>query len=213
MGRTTHYIGNLPFVVDPNSITLNSGRQIDWDNVPDSYRQGAFSVVVDTAGAAIDDVAVPVVALTGAIDAGTNLYFGGAKKLARVTAAAAVGDTSLTVEALPTALVSTDTAVVGGSGAKLITAGLCVAQMASGKVVPRADIPGSETAIGFLATNAIEGDNSQALSGFGVIVGGVLYENLLPDAVAGNLPAGYITELIASKVSTGFAFEDYGDNR
>jgi hypothetical protein len=82
------------------------------------------TAVVGAAGAAANATSIPVAALTQGptvvaptavignvvIPAGANLYFGGAKKLARVTVDAKIGDTAITVEALPTALVSGDTA-------------------------------------------------------------------------------------------------------
>jgi hypothetical protein len=54
---------------------------------------------------------------------------------------------------------------------------------------------------------------SPARSAYGVIVGGELYENLLPDAVAGVLPAAIKTELNTAGVSKGFLFQTYGDDR
>jgi hypothetical protein len=127
------------FVVDPNYIARNSGRQIDWDNVPDSYRPG------------------------------------------------------------------------GGTGAKLIPAGQAVCELTGGKIIPRVNRPGSEACAGFLETTAIENEPGHSKSGYSVIVGGVLYEPLLPDATAGKIPAAYKTELAAATHgnAVGFAFTNF----
>jgi hypothetical protein len=58
--------------------------------------------------------------------------------------------------------------------------------LGAGKISPR--VVTTNPAIGFLATDAVENDPVSARSAYGVIVGGELYENLLPDAVAGVLP-------------------------
>lgn len=218
MTRTTHYITRPPFVVDPESIDRNSGRQIDWNSVPDSYRQGAVAVTATT-DAATGATAIEIEALTGAIPVNTVLYFGQAGEFARLSAAAAAGTTSIPVDALGTTIEDGDGALYPGTGKKLIPAGKAVAELSSGKIIPRADITGSEKCTGFLETNAIEDEISAAKSGYGVIIGGVLYENLLPDATAGattgTLPDAYKTELVnaTNPRSTGFAFEQYSDNR
>jgi hypothetical protein len=91
-----------------------------------------------------------------------------------------------------------------------------MAELSGGKVVPRLNRPGSETSIGILETDATEGDKSAALSGYGLIVGGVVYENLLREATGGPpavIPSAYKTELQTAGVGTGFGFRQYSDNR
>lgn len=286
MGRTTTNISRAPFVVDPQSITRNSGRQIDWDNVADSYRVGAVvatttaaaaynatsiavsalsagipintqlnfgtwapvAATVGVAGAAQGATSVPVAALSGPIPSGTVLDFA-TNKFARLTAAAAAGATSLTVAALPTALVSGDVATFSGGtksarltaaaaaaatsltvdelplpiasgdsatspgeGLKTLRAGTVVGELlGGGKVSPR--VATTNPATGILETTAVYGEKVAALSGYGVITGGVLYENMLPEATGSPkvLATAVKTELNAN--GTGFAFEQYGDSR
>jgi hypothetical protein len=212
MGRTTTSISRAPFVVDPHSIVRLSGRQIDWAHVATSFYSTAVVVTVGTGGAAQGATTVPVTALPGALPNGTTLDFGGAK-FARLTAAAAAGATSLTVAALPTAVVAGDTATyVGPNGKKTLPAGTVVGSLlGSGKVSPR--IVTTNPAIGVLETSAVEGETQAALTGYGVIAGGILYENLLPDASGSPkvLATAVKTELNAN--GTGFAFEQYGDSR
>lgn len=218
MGRTYSYPSRSAFIVDQNSIVRDTGRQIDWAHVSESHRStpGTDPVVVGvgSAGAAIDAVAVPVDALSGAIPSGTTLDFGG-KKFARLTAAAAKGATSLTVAALATALVDADTATypgVAGSGDRVLPAGTVIGTLlGSGKASPR--VASTNPATGILETEARENDPVAAKSGYGVIKGGMLYENLLPDASGDPavLPDAVKTELNAA--GTGFAFDQYSDAR
>ena len=55
----------------------------------------------------------------------------------------------------------------------------------------------------------------QVLVERGAILGGVIYENMLPDAdpVTGLLPTAYKNELQAAGVGTGFAWVKYEDSR
>lgn len=218
MTRATYFVTRPPFVVDPASINRNGGRQIDWDTVPDTYRQGAVAVTASTT-ADSGATAIVVTAITAAIPKGHVLYFGQAGEFARLSAAAAAGTTSIPVDATGTTIESGDSAIYPGSGKKFIPAGKAMVELTSGKIVPRSDRPGSETCRGFLETNAIQDEVSAALTGYGMIIGGVIYENLLPDATAGattgTLPDAYKTELVnaTNPRSTGFAFEQYQDNR
>lgn len=218
MGRTTTHISRLPFIADPTSIDRNQGRQIDWANVAATYQatpQITQSVVVGAAGAAGNATTVPVDATTYAIPSGTLLDFG-AKKFARLSADALAGATSLTVDAIATALVDNDAAthiVQRGSGKKTLPAGTAVGELlGSGKISPR--IVTTNPATGFLETTAVEDEPQAALSGYGMIVGGVLFENLLPDATGGppkTLASAIKTELAAA--GTGFSWQVYGDSR
>jgi hypothetical protein len=76
----------------------------------------------------------------------------------------------------------------GVTGKKSLPAGTLVAVIPSGgtagKLAPwdATAIDGVVTKFELLATRAAEDDQNAALSGYGTIVGGVVYENLLPDA-------------------------------
>jgi hypothetical protein len=140
MPRQSFQVSQPGFIVDYQSIVLNSGRQIDWANVA-----------------------------AGFVDATT--------------------------------------------GKKVLPAGTVVGELlGGGKVSPR--VVTTNPATGILAAQALEGDLDAALSGYGVIVGGRLYENLLPDATGGppaTLAAAIKTELGTN--SHGFSFETYSDDR
>lgn len=101
------------------------------------------------------------------------------------------------------------------TGKKEIKAFTVMAELSTGKVIPRADVTGAEVAGMVLETNAIEDDPSAALSGYGMIIGGSLYENLMPDSTGSPkiLPTDYKDELREADVSTGFQYEQYADDR
>lgn len=98
------------------------------------------------------------------------------------------------------------------TGKKVLPGGTVIGELlGNGKISPR--VVTTNPASGLLATTAIEGDRSAALSGYGVMVGGVIYEALLPDSSGSPkvLAAAIKTELGASACT--FKFERYEDNR
>lgn len=215
MGRKTKNVSRPPFVVSDKSLLRDTGRQVDWSAfTTNQYRHGSFAVVVGAAGAAGGAVAVPVAALKEALTKGTVLNFG-ANKFATLNADAAVGATSLTTLAIPTALVSGDTAYATNSVLQgfFVRAGTIVDLLANGKVVPAAFNTAAVTAYGILETNAEQNAESDALSGYGCLIAGDIYENLLPEADLTLTPptvtAAWKTELAAR--SGRFQFHQYTD--
>lgn len=98
------------------------------------------------------------------------------------------------------------------TGKKVLPAGTVIGELlGNGKISPR--VVTTNPATGILATTAIQDDRSAALSGYGVIVGGVIYEALLPDSSGAPkvLAAAIKTELDAAACT--FQFERYEDNR
>ncbi len=81
---------------------------------------------------------------------------------------------------------------------------------ADGRMYPRVVTDNPAKAI--LATPATEGSTSENRSSYGVILGGVIYENLLPGATGTPkvIPTAEKTELAAA--GTGFAFVQYRDS-
>jgi hypothetical protein len=214
MGRSTVIQSQPSFVANNELMDLDGGHQIDWANVPEWRRTTpGQTVVVGAAGAALNAVSVPVVALAAPIKAGTTLNFG-TNKFATVTVAAALGATALTTLAIPTALVSGDAAIVAGSGNKHLPAGTVVgSKLGNGLVSPR--VLTTNPAIGILVSDAQENDLAAASSGYGVYRGGAVYENLLPDATGSPavLATAVKTELQTAGVSMGWRFEQYTDDR
>lgn len=204
----TVYVAAPVFVADPHSISRNLGGQIDWSKVPDTYSGGVDHTVVLGESALAEAEELTVEALTVAIPAGTILDFEGEGKFAKVVADAAVGATKLTVEKLVEALTEGDEAVfhAPGSGPKVIKAGTVLCKLSNGKYIPRVARPGSETAVGLLMSTATEDSRSDATTGYGIIVGGVIFENLLPETIT-----GYKTELGTN--GAGFVWVQYADGR
>lgn len=211
------------FTVTMNAAALAAATSITVLALPGPLQAGQIldfggakfaRVSTDTAAGA---TAVPVDALPTAL-AGTETALVKGSKIVELSADAEAGDTALVTEATPHALNAGEIAIAedqnrDASAGKFIPAGTVVVELTSGKIVPRASRPGSETAWGIMETGANEVSASDSLSGYGVMKGGNLYENLLPDAdgTTGLLPSGYKTELAAA--GTGFAFEMYFDDR
>lgn len=105
-----------------------------------------------------------------------------------------------------------DAARENSAGDKVIEAGTIMAQESGGKWIPRLDVSGSEKAGGILETTAVEGEESAALSGYGCIIGGVIFKNLLAETGETDFDT-WIAELNDTGVGTGFAWLTYADSR
>lgn len=182
MERTTYKDISLPpFVANRHSLLRDNGRQPDWALVTDRFRQGSFAVTL-TANAAADAIGLVVSPLVKAIAKGTILDFGG-KKVARVSADTAAGLTNLPVDALGVAIASGDIAYTGGRGKKYIPAGTRFDLLASGKVVPSVLNTGSVTCYAISETAMAEDMPSDSMTGYGMFISGVFFENLLPEGI------------------------------
>jgi hypothetical protein len=203
------------FVVDWQSVDRDNGHQIDWPNVGEFFRGGGV-IVVGAAGAAQNATSVPVLALEVAVPAGAVLWFTGAK-FAEVTTLAAVGATALVTTAIPTALVSGDAATLLGSGNKVIPSGQIMSIRTTtpiGKMIPRRDTAsGTGPADGLLATSATENATQDALSGYGLVVGGVVYESLLPEATGGPPKVLSSGQKTALALTGKYVYRSYTDTR
>lgn len=213
--RTTTYASRPGFVVDPNSVTSNQGRQPDWSKIPEKYRRGAVAVVL-TAEAAFGGLTIAVEALAAELPAGRALAFGDG--LAAITTATApAGSESVAVQGLISEIPEGATAYFQPPGyeaaGKVVPAGKVLVELASGLVATRAERPGAETARFISKTPMVEDSVSDSRSGYGMITGANLFENLLPDAdpITGLLPDAYKTELRAN--GGAFVFDKYEDNR
>lgn len=95
------------------------------------------------------------------------------------------------------------------TGKKFVPAGTVMGETANGIAPARAagpdDDPPAIAPKFLLATHAHEGSELQNRSGYGVIRGGVIYENLLPAAVASHKTA-------LDTAGTGFAWTTYRDS-
>jgi hypothetical protein len=134
-----------------------------------------------------------IVTTTG-LAAGTNYY---------VIAA------GLTADAFSVSTTATGAAVnlATGDGTALVR------QVAGGTYAATGTIVASRSAAGILETDAVYAGHSDSLSGYSLLVGGVLLETLLPDASGTPkvLPAAYKSELAAAGCT--FKYAAYADSR
>lgn len=56
-----------------------------------------------------------------------------------------------------------------------------MAELSSGKMIPRKSVTAAETATEFIISDADEGAKEQAATGYGTFLSGTFYEDLLPD--------------------------------
>lgn len=99
------------------------------------------------------------------------------------------------------------------TGKKVLPAGTVVGDLLSGtgKVSPR--VVTSNPAIGILETAAVEDEKSAAVSGYGIIIGGAVYETLLPDSSGSPRVLDPTIKSELNAAGTGFAFLAYSDAR
>lgn len=213
--NNTVYNSTPGFVADPESVIRNTGRQIDWDMIPATYVDGTpYTITLNDAAAAEDDTSITVLALPVSLPAGTVLDFGvhsvdGAQMLAKLATGAVAGATTLTVLPLGHGIQdeATATHIVSASGRKVIPAGTVMVQIAAtGKIVPRAVRPGSENAAMILWSTATEDSRVDAKTGYGCLIGGVIFEDLLPETIT-----SWKTEL--TNAGARFQYETYSDSR
>lgn len=208
-GRTRHDLMRPPFVVDPHSIMRETGRQIAWDLLTDMFRVGGQKITVTTI-AAVDAPSVLISPLVSNLPKGSDIYLG-PKKFVRLTADALAGDATLTVAPLATALAVNDTGYAGGSGDFSVPAGEEMDLLADGRIVPSVLETAGVTCYGIMETSA-NGAPSDAATGYGIIVQGQLYENLLPrsSGTPKVISSTHKTELLAR--GGAWMFFQYADN-
>lgn len=104
---------------------------------------------------------------------------------------------------------------VNSAGKKEILGGTIMAETANGKLAPRKEgvqdaTPEDYPATCILLATATEGVSTDALTGYGVVLGGVVYKNFLEDNEHADFE-DWLTEL--KENGTGFEFETYSDSR
>ena len=217
MGRTFRYGGVPGFIADYQSTMRLPGRQIDFTQVPDNFRTTAVVLTVATGGAALNATTITLAApLTQGIPANTTLNFG-VGKLANVNTAALKGAATLTVDPLGAALLAGNTATYAGFdggygyvGHKLIASGTIIAELSTGLIIPRSLVTDGTAASGILIDTAQEFNLTDAANGYGILAGGAVYADLLPESQNANF-ATWKTEL--TNTVPGFRFVKYVDSR
>lgn len=112
-----------------------------------------------------------------------------------------------------------DTYIVASTGKKKLPAGTIVGELSDGRIVEDGGTdasvsPTDEAAtLGILLTDANEGASEEALTGYGVLVGGVLYDNLLPDASGDPLTIGSSAKSDLASAGCTFKYVVFRDSR
>ena len=205
MGRTEYNVSTISWIADHNSIVQNSGRKINWDQVVDTDGAGNKKMdsgqIVSLYGDGIAPRKDAEITLSGATEDGA----GEATHTASADHGLAVGNTviiagyatseyngTFKVTSVPTATTFTVEGVTGtpdddGGG---------------GTATPKA--------IGFLLESINAGERERSVTGQAVIIGGVFYDNLLPDSSETDFDT-FISEVDDS--GNGVTLESYEDNR
>lgn len=195
MNYTKSTITTRSFVVDPHSVTRDTGVQIDWTRVTvgtDGLKRLPGGTVL---GKSAENKGVPL-GTTNATSVTVT------SNVATVTLAAhgyRVGDT-VTLSG------SADPAINGPHVITAVTVNTYQFAVTTTDGTKTGTTSMAAGARGILETNALENGVGD-FAGYGFILGGVLYENLLPIAITAQTKA----ELDA--VGTGFAWATYRDSR
>lgn len=112
-----------------------------------------------------------------------------------------------------------DDFIVESTGKKKLPAGSIVDELEDGQIVEHG---GSDATVspedagatlGILLTDANEDASEEALTGYGILVGGVLYDNLLPDASGDPLSIGGTAKTALVNAGCTFKYVQHVDSR
>lgn len=204
MSRTTYNLTRAAFIANNDSVVTNTGATFDWTPVTNTNAGGEKELV-----------------------AGRIMSYRGGKQIPRSKAEVTI--TALTENA-GTATATTSAAHGYAVGDKITVTGAATTDYnvrnAVITAVPSAtefsyavtgapaDDNGGATAygeaLGLLQTTIGEDNKNRPINGQALIVGGVIYTNLLPDSGEADFDT-YLSELRDN--GAGFVFETYGDDR
>jgi hypothetical protein len=204
MPLTSYSLSRVRAVVDESSLERVMGAQIDWASVTadaDGAKRVKAGTVVSrkadgkvqprsytqtlTSVSVTSNVATATKVAHG-LSVGEQIYVSGAS-LSYVNGVK-------TIASVPDA----DTITFAATGSNASATGTILA---------------SRVATEILETDATDLNQAEAYTGYGSLVGGVLYENLLPDATGTPkvLPSEYKTELASADCT--FKFRQFADTR
>jgi hypothetical protein len=204
MPLTSYSFSRARAIVDESSLERNPGAQIDWSvitaDADGAKRVKAGTVVSRMASGKVQPrsyaLTLTSVSVTSNVatatktghgfSVGEQIYVSGAN-LSYVNGL-------VTIATVPDA----NTFTYAATGANATATGTIVA---------------SRVATEILETDATDQNLAESYSGYGSLIGGVLYVNLLPDATGTPkvLPAQYVTEL--KNANCTFKFVQYADTR
>lgn len=190
---------------------IRSGTILDFTGT------GKFAKL--TANAAIGATSLTVEALDAALANGNTATVEAYEAIVEVSEDAEVGATTVNIVASDFFIPSGSTAHYGGTefsllqGNRMVRAGTVMDLQADGTIVPSALGTGGVTAFCILETNAFEDAPTDAATGYGCIVQGQIFENLLPEASGGPpkvITSAWKTELLAR--GGAWMFFQYSDD-
>lgn len=204
MPLTTYSFSRARAIADESSLERTPGAQIDWSvitaDADGAKRVKAGAVVSRMASGKVQPRAyaqsITSVVVTSNVATATKVAHGYSvgEQVYVSGGSLAYANGLVTVATVPTA----DTFTYAATGANATATGTIVASRAATEI---------------LETDATDLNLAESYSGYGSIVAGVLYANLLPDS-AGTpkvLPAQYVTEL--KNANCTFKFVQYADTR
>lgn len=204
MGRETFQIARPGFIADADSIARNTGRTIDFARVPDSYKNADGNKVVPGSTVLSLLGSGKVVPRKSTKKTITNLTEDGGTAVA--TSAAHGYEVGDTVEII-------DATVTAYNGTKVITAVTENTYSFAQTGTPADDAGGATSFIkanSILLTDAVENSKNAPVNGQGVVLGGVLYENLMAENADDDFET-FKAEL--KEAGTGYVFDTYSDSR
>lgn len=209
---TTSNAAQPGFIVDRYAMDLNTGRQIDWANVPSSYQNADGKKLLKAGTAMVERASGKVVPYNGT---------GAATTLTSVVVASNVATATKTSHGYSVG----ETVTISGSNLSYVNGRKVIASVPNANTFTFAAVGADATstgtivttrvAIGLLVSNALEGDPNAAMTGYGIYIGGSVYENLLPDASGSPkvLADALKTDLQYTGNTTGWHFGQYSDSR
>lgn len=204
MGRTEYNISRVPFIADLDSVDYSMGYTINWDAVVNTDSEGdkflPAGKIVSAKGGGVFERTQADLTISGITRSGTT---------ATATSSSAhglqVGDEVLIQGANETEYNGVQTVTAVGS-----TTTFDYEVSGSPATPATGTITAESEAVGILLEGINQGDKDRAVNGQAVIVGGVVYDSLLPDSGEADFEE-YKTELQGA--GTGFKWEKYGDDR
>jgi len=204
MGRTNYNVGRPGFILGVN-YDANDGRQVDFDRVPVSFKNSDGNKKVPGGTVVSETGAGKVVPRSSTKGTVSNLTQTSGTATATQTAHGyETGDT--------VTIAGADQAEYNGDHVITVTdADTYTFSVDSGATTPATGtITAYIKADAILLASAVENDNNAALSGYGVVIGGVVFKNLLQESGNADFDT-WLSEL--KEAGTGFAFETYSDDR
>ncbi|MDZ7658073.1 hypothetical protein [Fodinibius sp.] len=206
MSRTTSNVGKPGFILGVN-YDANDGRQVDFSRVPTSFENAdgnkelpGGTVVSELGSGKVVPRSSTKAAITNLTEDGTG------------TATATAADHGYEVG---------DEIKITGAGVDAYNGTWTIATVPDADTFTFDGVSGSPAddgsgatavivAMGILLATALQGDTQDAISGYGLVIGGVVFKNLLEEDGNSDFDT-WLSEL--KENGTGFVFESYSDDR